>query len=148
MSTEKKVACFGLTDEETSALAGITPPTLIEWKKDPEFLEAIKSAVSARLLKRLKRIEAANGWQGCAWLTERLLPTRYAKPEVLLVLPPGTHSSPPTYHNKSCSSLTRAKTRLFFSSSTGAVSRSLSHAVWAAFTFSNAGLGKIKRTAE
>ena len=38
---------------------------------------AIKSAVAARLVKRLERIESgANGWQGCAWLTERLLPTR------------------------------------------------------------------------
>jgi hypothetical protein len=74
---------FGLTDEETSALVGITPPTLIEWKKDPEFLEAIKSTVSARLLKRLKRIEnGVDGWQGSAWLAERLYPTRYAKPEV------------------------------------------------------------------
>ena len=39
--------------------------------------------VAARLVKRLERIESgATGWQGCAWLTERLLPTRYAKPEV------------------------------------------------------------------
>jgi hypothetical protein len=140
---------LGLTDEEASALVHIHWEIRLEWKKDPEFSEAIKSAVAARMVKRLKQIETgANGWQGCAWLTERLYPTRYAKPEVLLVLPPGSHSSPPTYHNKSCSSLTRAKTRLFFSSREGAVSRSLSHAVWAAFTFSNASLGKIKRTAE
>jgi hypothetical protein len=58
---------LGLTDEETSALVGIEQNTLVNWKKDPEFLGAIKGAVSARFLKRLKRIETgANGWQGCA----------------------------------------------------------------------------------
>ena len=61
--------------------------TLIEWKKDPEFSEAIKSAVAARMVKRLERIESGgNGWQGCAWLTERLMPARYAKPEVQISL--------------------------------------------------------------
>jgi hypothetical protein len=78
---------LGLTDEETAALVGIEPSTLINWKADPEFLEAIKKAVSARLVKRLERIEkGGNGWQGCAWLVERLLPTRYAKPEVQISL--------------------------------------------------------------
>jgi hypothetical protein len=39
------------------------------------------------MVKRLKQIETgANGWQGCAWLTERLFPTRYAKPEVQISL--------------------------------------------------------------
>jgi hypothetical protein len=78
---------LGLTDEETAALVGIEPSTLINWKADQEFLEAIKKAVSAQLVKRLERIEkGGNGWQGCAWLTERLLPTRYAKPEVQISL--------------------------------------------------------------
>jgi hypothetical protein len=45
-----KAISLGLNDEEMAALVGITPPTLFEWKKDPEFFEAIKSAVSARLL--------------------------------------------------------------------------------------------------
>jgi hypothetical protein len=48
---------------------------------------AIKSAVAARLVKRLERIESGrNGWQGSAWLAERLYPTRYAKPEVQISL--------------------------------------------------------------
>jgi len=82
-----KAISLGLTDEETCALVGIDPNTLMNWKKDPEFLGAIKSAVAARLVKRLDRIESgANGWQGCAWLTERLFPTRYAKPEVQISL--------------------------------------------------------------
>jgi hypothetical protein len=56
-------------------------------KKDPEFFGAIKGAVAARLVKRLQRIESeANGWQSCAWLVERLLPSRYAKPEVQISL--------------------------------------------------------------
>ena len=77
----------GLNDEETAALVGIERNTLINWKKDPEFLGTIKGAVAARMVKRLKQIETgANGWQGCAWLTERLFPTRYAKPEVQISL--------------------------------------------------------------
>jgi hypothetical protein len=72
---------LGLTDEETCALVGIEPNTLMNWKKDPEFLGAIKGAVAGRLVKRLQRIETgAPGWEGCAWLVERLLLT-YAKPE-------------------------------------------------------------------
>jgi hypothetical protein len=78
-----KAISLGLTDEEASALVRIEQNTLVNWKTGPEFLGAIKSAVAARLVKRLERIESgANGWQGSAWLTERLFPTRYAKPEV------------------------------------------------------------------
>jgi hypothetical protein len=78
---------LGLNDEETAALVGIERNTLINWKKDPEFLGTIKGAVAARMVKRLKQIETgANGWQGCAWITERLFPTRYAKPEVQISL--------------------------------------------------------------
>jgi hypothetical protein len=42
---------LGLTDEEPSALVGIEQNTLVNWKADPEFLGAIKSAVAARLVK-------------------------------------------------------------------------------------------------
>jgi hypothetical protein len=39
------------------------------------------------MILRLKRIETgADGWQGAAWLTERLLPQRYSKPEVQISL--------------------------------------------------------------
>jgi hypothetical protein len=78
---------FGLTDEETSALVDIEPDTFRAWKTDPEFFGAIKKAVAARLVKRLEKIEkGGNGWQGCAWLIERLMPARYAKPEVQISL--------------------------------------------------------------
>jgi hypothetical protein len=82
-----KAISLGLTEEETSALVGIEQNTLVNWKADPEFLGAIKSAVATRLLQRLECIECgANGWQGCAWLMERLYPARYAKPEVQISL--------------------------------------------------------------
>ena len=56
-------------------------------KKDPEFSGAIKNAVAARLVKRLERIESgANGWQGTAWIVERLMPNRYSRPEVQISL--------------------------------------------------------------
>jgi hypothetical protein len=60
---------------------------VVRWKKDPEFYGAIKGAIATRLVLRLKKIEmGANGWQGAAWLTERLLPLRYSKPEVQISL--------------------------------------------------------------
>jgi hypothetical protein len=82
-----KAISLGLNDEETAALVRIEPDTLVNWKKDPEFFGAIKSAVADRMVKRLERIESgANGWQGCAWIIERLMPARYAKPEVQISL--------------------------------------------------------------
>jgi hypothetical protein len=48
---------IGLTDEEASLLAGINPDTMNEWRKDPEFSEAIKRGTAERLLMRLERIE-------------------------------------------------------------------------------------------
>ena len=78
---------LGLTDEETCNFVGIEPDTLVRWKKDPEFYGSIKGAIAARLVLRLKKIEAgADGWHGAAWLTERLLPLRYSKPELQLNL--------------------------------------------------------------
>ena len=55
---------IGLTDDELSLLAGINPDTMTEWRKDPEFSEAIKRAGAQRLLMRLERIET--GEQGVA----------------------------------------------------------------------------------
>jgi hypothetical protein len=82
-----KAISLGLNDEETAALVRIDRHTLLEWNKDPEFSATIKSAVADRMVKRLEQIEkGGNGWQGCAWLTERLFPTRYAKPEVQISL--------------------------------------------------------------
>jgi hypothetical protein len=82
-----KAISLGLNDEETAALVRIDRHTLLERNKDPEFSATIKSAVADRMVKRLEQIEkGGNGWQGCAWLTERLFPTRYAKPEVQISL--------------------------------------------------------------
>jgi hypothetical protein len=83
-----------MTHEETCALVGIEPDTLRAWKKDPEFFGTIQSAVAVRLVMRLKRIEnGVDGWQGSAWLTERLMPTRYAKAEVQISLNSGADAS-------------------------------------------------------
>jgi hypothetical protein len=69
---------FGLTDTEVSNLVSIEPNTLTNWNKDPEFLGQIKRAVAARLVMRLKRIERGEpGWQGTAWIVERLMSNRY-----------------------------------------------------------------------
>ena len=67
----------GLTDREAGLLAGIRHDTMTEWRKDPEFSEAIEKATAERLLTRLERIEAGEqGWQGTAWALEKLYPHR------------------------------------------------------------------------
>ena len=43
----------GLTDREAGLLAGIRHHTITEWRKDPEFSEAIERATAQRLLARL-----------------------------------------------------------------------------------------------
>jgi hypothetical protein len=74
----------GLTDREAGILAGVRHDTMTEWRKDPEFSEAIERATAQRLLARLGRIEAGEqGWQGTAWALERLHPSRFARPEVM-----------------------------------------------------------------
>jgi hypothetical protein len=78
---------LGLADDEAASVAGISDLTLTKWRRDPEFVRKIKNAVSTRLAMRLSRIESgADGWQGTAWLLERLYPTRFAKPEVQISL--------------------------------------------------------------
>ena len=78
---------FGLTNQEAAAIVGIDDDTLTEWNKVLEFSGAIKSAVAARKLTGLKRIEAgAPGWQGTAWALERQHPERFARPEIQLTL--------------------------------------------------------------
>ena len=70
----------GLTDREAGLLAGVRHDTMTEWRKDPEFSEAIERATAQRLLARLGRIEAGEqGWQGTAWALERLHPSRFRK---------------------------------------------------------------------
>jgi len=60
---------------------------LTNWRQDPEFLRKIKNAVSTRLAKRHSKIESgADGWQGTAWLLERLYPQRFSQPELQISL--------------------------------------------------------------
>jgi hypothetical protein len=78
---------LGLADDEAASLAGISDMTLTRWRRDPEFLGKIKNAVSTRLAMRLSKIESgADGWQGTAWLLERLYPSRFSRPEVQISL--------------------------------------------------------------
>ena len=78
---------LGLADDEAAAIAGVSDLTLTKWRRDPEFVRKIKNAVSRRLPVRLSKIESgADGWQGTAWLLERLYPTRFSKPEVQISL--------------------------------------------------------------
>jgi hypothetical protein len=82
-----KAIALGLADDEAAAIAGVSDLTLTKWRRDSEFVRKIKVAVSERLAKRLFRIESgADGWQGTAWLLERLYPTRFSKPEVQISL--------------------------------------------------------------
>jgi hypothetical protein len=79
-----EAVAVGLTDREAGLLAGVRHDTMTEWRKDPEFSEAIERATAQRLLARLGRVEAGEqGWQGTAWALERLHPARFARPEVL-----------------------------------------------------------------
>ena len=78
---------LGLADDEAASIAGIGDRTLTNWRQDPEFLRKIKNAVSTRLAMRLSKIESgADGWQGTAWLLERLYPTRFSRPEIQISL--------------------------------------------------------------
>ena len=78
---------LSLADDEAAAFAGISDMTLTTWRRDPEFLGKIKNAVSTRLAMRLSRIESGtDGWQGTAWLLERLYPSRFSRPEVQISL--------------------------------------------------------------
>jgi len=71
---------LGLADDEAASLAGVSDLTLTKWCRDPEFVRKIKSAVSRRLAVRLAKIESgADGWQGTAWLLERLYPQRFSR---------------------------------------------------------------------
>jgi hypothetical protein len=83
----KEAFAYGLNDDQAAALVGVSDFTLTLWKRNPAFVKEIQGAVTERLLVRLKRIEEGeNGWQGCGWILERLLPRQWAKPEVLIAV--------------------------------------------------------------
>jgi hypothetical protein len=83
----KEAFAYGLNDDQAAALVGVSAFTLTLWKRNPAFVKEIQGAVTERLLVRLKRIEEGeNGWQGCGWILERLLPRQWAKPEVLIAV--------------------------------------------------------------
>jgi DNA-binding XRE family transcriptional regulator len=82
---EKLAKCIamGLTDDEAASLVGIHRDTLIEWHKDPEFSDMVKSAKAQRLAQRLNRVESGElGWQGTAWILERCYQGRFSRPEL------------------------------------------------------------------
>ena len=56
---------------------------MTEWRKDPEFSEAIKKAGAQRLLLRLSDRGRRAGVARTAWALERLHPSRFARPEVM-----------------------------------------------------------------
>jgi hypothetical protein len=87
MAKLKEAFSYGLNDDQAAAVAGVSDVTLTIWKRRPEFMAEIREAINQRLLVRLKRIEEGeNGWQGCGWILERLLPRQWAKPEVLIAV--------------------------------------------------------------
>ena len=78
---------FGLTDQEACAIAGITPFTLSIWRRNPEFVDALRKATAIRLQNRLKTIESrVDNWRSISWLVERQYYSRFAKPEVQIAV--------------------------------------------------------------
>jgi hypothetical protein len=80
-------ACLanGLNDREASLVVDIEPHTLVRWKKNPEFCAQIEKAVFTRMKKRVDKIEnGGQGWQGTAWVLERLYKDRFMRPEIAL----------------------------------------------------------------
>jgi len=78
---------LGLTDEEAAAIADIKAPTLSQWRRIPEFAEALKKATALRLRDRLLLINArVENWQAISWLVERQFPTRFSRPEIQISL--------------------------------------------------------------
>ena len=88
-----EAVAIGLTDREAGLLAGVRHDTMTEWRKDPEFSEAVEKATAQRLLLRLERIEA--GWQGTAWALERLHSSRFARPEAQFAQPINVNTGRP-----------------------------------------------------
>jgi hypothetical protein len=72
-----------LTDEEAAAIADVQASTLSEWRRIPEFAEALKKATAVRLLLIESRVD---NWQSISWLVERQYYSRFAKPEVQISL--------------------------------------------------------------
>jgi hypothetical protein len=87
----KKIAeaiAQGLPDEFAAAVGGITRETLYQWRNDPAFQEysyTIKAAIGERLLKRLSIVDKGlPGWQGAAWMIERIHAKHFCRPEIQL----------------------------------------------------------------
>jgi hypothetical protein len=87
----KKIAdaiASGLPDEYAAAYGGITRETLYQWRNDPrydDFSYVIKAAVAKRLLMRLAIVDKGlPGWQGAAWMIERVHAKHFCRPEIQL----------------------------------------------------------------
>ena len=71
---------YGLTNQQTADLAGISASTLHNWLEDEVLAHRVAGARAQRDLVRLKRIENGDaGWQGCAWLLERSNPQLWGR---------------------------------------------------------------------
>ena len=86
---KKLVECakFGLTDEQISAVAGITPKTLANYKnRDPKFLQALKESKDlADTMVRKSLFKLANGFEYEEEMVNKdgaVRVTKYARPDV------------------------------------------------------------------
>lgn len=71
---------YGLTNQQTADLAGISVETLYGYFRIEAFAKRVAQAKAQRGLVRLKRIENGEaGWAGCAWLKERTDPQMWGR---------------------------------------------------------------------
>lgn len=87
-----EVAKEGLPLRFVAGAMGVTCETLQQWKKDPEFAQALESARTEGVLLKWNQIKKAaeknpsNSWSALAWLLERGFPSEFGRPEVQLGL--------------------------------------------------------------
>jgi hypothetical protein len=86
------VAKEGLPLRFVAGAMGVTTETLQQWKKDPEFAQALESARTEGVLLKWRQILKAaeknpsNSWSALAWALERGYPSEFGRPEVQLGL--------------------------------------------------------------
>jgi hypothetical protein len=86
------VAREGLPLRFVAGAMGVTFETLCQWRKDPEFAQALESARTEGVLLKWGQIKKAaeknpsNSWSAIAWLLERGFPSEFGRPEVQLGL--------------------------------------------------------------
>jgi hypothetical protein len=86
------VAKEGLPLRFVAGAMGVTFETLSQWRKDPEFAQALESARTEGVLLKWNQIKKSaeknpsNSWPAIAWLLERGFPSEFGRPEVQLGL--------------------------------------------------------------